>query len=116
MKKRRQVKIEHTPGPWHDAGPLGAGIYVVSESRPIAVVYGPNTEAAPQADAKLIAAAPEMYEALKAYEALDSQRMNCEECDEQLERAPEVCGECFPFADDARCKMRVVIAKVEGNR
>ena len=62
----------------------------------------------------LSAAAPQMYEALKAYEALEDQRMHCEECEDQLERAPETCGECFPFADDARCKIRAVIAKVEG--
>ena len=62
----------------------------------------------------LSAAAPQMYEALKAYEALEDQRMYCEECEDQLERAPETCGECFPFAYDARCKIRAVIAKVEG--
>ena len=64
----------------------------------------------------LSAAAAEMYVALKAYEALENQRNRCEECEDQEERAPEACGECFPYADDARSKIRKVIAKVEGRK
>jgi hypothetical protein len=53
----------------------------------------------------------ELLEALKAYQALDTQRMNCEDCEDCLEQAPEACGKCFPFADDARLKMRAAISK-----
>jgi hypothetical protein len=50
---------------------------------------------------------------LKAYQALDDQRMACKECEDCLERAPEACPYCFPFADDARLRMRAAIARME---
>jgi hypothetical protein len=49
--------------------------------------------------------------ALAAYDNLDEQRNKCEECEEQQELAPEACGECFPFAADARLKMRAALAR-----
>lgn len=58
----------------------------------------------------LFAAAPQMLEALKAYEALDAQRSTCEECEHRLEYAPESCGNCCPFAMRARDLMRAAIA------
>jgi hypothetical protein len=51
----------------------------------------------------------ELVAALKAYELLDDKHANCEEC--EGESAPELCTICFPFADDARCKMRAALAK-----
>lgn len=51
----------------------------------------------------------EMYEALKAYSELDDKHANCEECDGELQ--PELCAECFPYADAARLKMRAALAK-----
>ncbi len=60
----------------------------------------------------LTAAATEMYEALKARMVLEDRHANCEDC--EGEGQPEECGTCFPFADDARLKMRAAIAKVEG--
>lgn len=50
-------------------------------------------------------------EALRAYEALDEQRNKCEDCAECLERSAEACGECFPFADAARLKMRAFFGR-----
>jgi hypothetical protein len=67
-----------------------------------------------RANANLIVAAPEMYEALKAYDDLDAQRLVCEECRDTPEIAAEACATCFPFADRARLLMRAAIAKAEG--
>ena len=66
-----------------------------------------------RANARLMVAAPEMYEALKAYEELDDKHANCEECDGEIQ--PELCAECFPYADAARLRMRAAIAKVEAH-
>jgi hypothetical protein len=52
-----------------------------------------------------------LRDALRAYYVLDKRRDRCGECSDQLELAPEACGECFPFADDARCKMRAALKK-----
>jgi hypothetical protein len=57
----------------------------------------------------LAAAAPEMVEALQATEALDN-RDDCEDCHGEGE--PELCGACFPAADDARLMRRAVLAKI----
>lgn len=56
---------KHTPGPWVYSGRLGFG-HLVSPN--IAVAYGGATSGrqdSGEANARLIAAAPEMYEALK---------------------------------------------------
>lgn len=58
----------------------------------------------------------EMRDAVLAYDALERQRDQCENCADCLERAPEACGECFPFADDLRIKMRAALAKVKGGK
>lgn len=64
------------------------------------------------ANAKLICSAPEMYAALLAYDELDDKHANCQECDGEIQ--PELCAECFPYADSARCQMRAVLKKVRG--
>lgn len=38
--------------------------------------------------------------ALKAAEKADQKAINCDEHDPEM--APESCGKCFPYADDAR--------------
>jgi hypothetical protein len=93
-------------------GPLGYGIWIASQSAQIAVVYGGSVTVEADANARLIAAAPEMFEALEAYERLDDAHANCDEC-EGLTQS-EGCEKCFPLADDARLKMRAAIAKAEG--
>lgn len=62
----------------------------------------------------LKAAATDMYEALKALTLLEDKHSNCPIC--EGEGLPEACEKCFPFADDARLKMRAAIAKAEGTR
>jgi hypothetical protein len=55
---------------------------------------------------------PDMLTALLAYEALDNQHANCENCEGEVQ--PELCEKCFPFADRARLQMRAVLKKVRG--
>lgn len=66
---RDQRSAKYTPGPWKVTGPAGAGIMVGTEPAQrqawIAVVYGPNVTPEAAGNAALIAAAPEIYEALK---------------------------------------------------
>ena len=56
----------------------------------------------------------ELIYALKAYETLDNQHANCKECDGEVE--PEACGECSPFADDARLRMRAALDRARGTK
>jgi len=52
----------------------------------------------------------EMFTALVAYESLDEHVANCEDCCEGIH--PELCEAGFPFADDARLKMRAALEHV----
>lgn len=51
-------------------------------------------------------------ESLEAYSRLDDFHANCSWCDGVI--PPEDCPECFPLADDARLKMRAVLAGAKG--
>ena len=53
---------EHTPGPWST---IGKWVYDVENPSPIAQCLRPYGEGAANANARLIAAAPEMLEALE---------------------------------------------------
>jgi hypothetical protein len=104
---------KHTKGPWHLDGmrTVEAKDFTGNYRTVCSPVRGGNpTEA--DANARLITAAPEMYDALKAYELLDQRHANCPECDGECQ--PEACELCFPLADDARLKMRLILAKVNG--
>jgi len=67
-----------------------------------------------EANARLIAAAPELLEAAALLEAAETAHANCRDC-EGL-GVPELCGMCFPLFDEARVKRRAAIAKAEGQR
>ncbi|MCP4899716.1 MAG: hypothetical protein GY906_22350 [bacterium] len=114
--------MRHTPGPHivDDGDTDLIGIFA-DDGDPICYFAEPSQPpgyyrvlrpAEARATAQLYAAAPEMYAALKAYEKLDNKVANCEEHDP--EDVPEKCEFCFPYADDARCKMRAAIAKARG--
>ena len=65
---RPEENVSHSPGPWEMAGPVGHGIWIQSESEPnIAAVHGAYTGRG-LANARLIAAAPKMLQALRAAE------------------------------------------------
>jgi len=104
--------MPYTPGPW-----------TINEKWPTEVVSAkgaicetdagaPESVEEMEANARLIAAAPELLEALKAYQRLDDAHANCKECDGEV--MPELCEACFPLAYYARLKRRAAIAKAEG--
>ena len=57
------MKTQHTPGPWHDCGGAICKVYVnkPEDCEMVPITYGPYE----QADARLIAAAPDLLEALE---------------------------------------------------
>lgn len=64
------------------------------------------------ANARLIAAAPELYEACRLQELAEFNRSNCAECDGEGE--PEACSLCFRKADQARVARRSALRKADG--
>ena len=69
------MKEKHTPGPWtvenlgrpgcHIAGNNNANVCGVTQPRPYAVIYSPIDAEISKANARLIAAAPDMLKALR---------------------------------------------------
>jgi hypothetical protein len=62
-----------------------------------------------KANARLIAATPDLLEACQMQEKAELANANCEEC--EGEGIPELCQKCFPLFDDARVARRLAIAK-----
>lgn len=105
---------KHTPGPWKYDGvtPIvldGAGRIVAD-----VITMDPLFPDAPPVDAnaRLIAAAPELLEAALLLESAEAAHANCDEC--EAEWPPELCGSCFPPFDEARLKRKDAIAKASG--
>lgn len=108
----------HTPGPWN----LNSGeTYMVrgADEGPVCQpkwlrgrhgLGGRRTNDEVMANARLIAAAPDLLEAAVKLEAAETFHANCEEC--EGEGVPELCAECFPLFDEARILRRIAIAKV----
>lgn len=93
---------KHTPGVWEVTGRAGKGVMVATEGAWIAVVYGPNVTTESEANARLIAAAPELLEALK-----ECAEVACAEtCDWISSESPIHTKECKGAY--------AVIAKAEG--
>ena len=98
-------KTQHTAGPWHSQRPHGSDIPVwgVDEkSRGCVALVNMSAERATEAaaNARLIAAAPEMYEALKALHA--------------CHRAFSGSDAWTMLDDEARAAAEATIAKAEG--
>lgn len=53
-----------------------------------------------------------MLSAMKAREIAEDKHMNCPDCNGEGE--PEMCETCFPYADDARLKMRYALDVCKG--
>lgn len=111
--------VRHTPGPWeiHEYGEDDAPTLVIHKDSATRVCFlaTPGSHGDPvriEADALLIAAAPELLEAATLLEAAELAHANCEECDG--EEVPECCEKCFPLFDDARVKRRLAISKATG--
>lgn len=105
---------KNTPGPWkYDGGPP---IVLDSAGRIVANVITMDPlfpGALPvDANARLIAAAPELLEAALLLDSAETAHANCDEC--EAEWPPELCGSCSPLFDEARLKRRAAIAKAEG--
>lgn len=103
---------EHTPGPWLASKRSSVvGLPVVApaaDGRVICEVVGGT-----QADAHVIAAAPDLLAAAEALERAEDAHANCDECGGSY--MPELCETCFPLFDDARIKRRKAIAKAKGD-
>lgn len=105
-----------TPGPWRinkyrsvGAGELGTAP-IVAHVEPF---YGDDRKYGDDdANARLIAASPDLHEAARLQEAAEDAHANCPECDG--EGVPELCERCFPLFDDARLKRRAALARAEG--
>ena len=113
--------MEHTPGPWAVEGDDREGMewnnHIVIADRPddricFMAHNGPTHQVEFDANAHLIAAAPDLLAALEAQENAEDANANCEECEGQ--GIPELCVCCFPLFDDARLKRRAAIAKAKG--
>ena len=113
------MSAKHTPGPWFVADKqFTGGATIVSSGDPefggdsIADVSacGPwISEETVDADARLIAAAPDFFAAAIKLEEAETHHANCVEC--EGEGIPELCPLCFPLFDDARCMRHAAIAK-----
>ena len=107
---------KYTPGPWtiEDYGDDETPSLVIhkdSESR-VCFLATPGSHGDPakiEANAHLIAAAPDLLEAALILEDAEIKRQFCDECEGEGE--PEACGKCFPAFDDARIYRRLAIAK-----
>ena len=105
---------KHFPGPWNVTQD---GRHVGNFERDMCVLVA-NTDIGglshdkQQANARLIAAAPDLLEACKMLEeAEDHYHNECDEC--QGEGEPELCSTCFPLFDNARLARRSAIEKAE---
>lgn len=135
---QKSALAAHTPGPWraihepaHDIADMrDNGGYRIDANGvdQLAFVWVLNrrvpTDGSPQengphfgavqagANARLIAAAPDLLAAAKRLEEAEEFHANCDEC--EGEEVPECCGKCFTLFDDARIMRRNAIAKAEG--
>lgn len=115
-----------TPGPWFCAERM---IYALQDTFPPSYVEGklqqvnrfdalvqghfcPHEEKL--ANARLIAAAPDLVEAAALQEDAEDANANCPEC--EGDGIPELCPRCFPLFDAARVKRRAALAKARGDK
>lgn len=107
------TETKWTPGPWYATTRKGSWDWLVAKSdrHEICQMFHDGTEENElgEANARLVAAAPELAEAAMLQEAADLAHANCDECDG--DGVPECCEKCFPLFDEARLKRRAAIAK-----
>ena len=100
-----------TQGPWSLDPATGGDIVWGADHSIVAQALGSTNW---PVDARLLAAAPDLYEAAAALERAEDAHDNCPECDGQ--GVPELCPVCFPIFDDARVKRRSALAKARGEQ
>ena len=111
---------KHTSGPWeietvptqvghaHKINPVGACLYVDKQFLPHDDINSDSVEAA--ANARLIAASPDLYEALKEY------KLGYTDADlKQLAETKSGRGEISPDVAAREIRRRAAIARVEGD-
>lgn len=121
-RKTMNMNTKYTPGPWQIDEDVATDVVAMSESRdnePIqiadcAMFAGPAESEECEANARLIAAAPDLLDACK--EALKRVALltpfTVEGCDPILEKATDAAA---AEADKTREQLRAAIAKAEGN-
>lgn len=115
-------RTAHTPGPWKDCEEAAIDYrpcYIVGADgqSTVAILHGGGpkraiSKAEERANARLIAAAPDLFECAEILEKAEEAHANCDEC--EGEGAPELCVKCFPLFDDARVKRRAALAAAKG--
>lgn len=111
------VNEQHTPGPWRTDGFHGRMEKITpQEDRGVCVAVMPiweaEYEAEKNANARLIAAAPEMLEALKAL-AENARRLTA--CIGSLDHACDLgCGRAYDVLRDRTIQAEAIIRKAEG--
>lgn len=124
-KVRAETMTEYTPGPWtvdprRRTGAASYDIHILATAACSAIavafdLYARDGGALTRdANARLIASAPDLFEAALRLEMAELAHANCEECGDEPELAPECCAVCFPLFDDARGMRRNAIAKARG--
>lgn len=112
-----------TPGPWrlgNDATGKALTIWGAQSGICVTSVFddrmGNDTPPMRQAiaNARLIAAAPDLVEAAALQEDAEDANANCPEC--EGDGIPELCPRCFPLFDAARVKRRAALAKARGDK
>jgi hypothetical protein len=58
-----QPTVEHSPGPWLNAGPFGFSIGIISQEGWVAVAFGPQQNPHADGNARLIVTAPRLLAA-----------------------------------------------------
>jgi hypothetical protein len=103
---------QHIPGPWFYGQESADPEWYIVTIKGGLIVANVNAHHHQEANARLIAAAPDLLEAATLLEKAEEAHANCDECGG--EEVPELCPKCFPLFDDARLKRRAAIAKAEG--
>lgn len=110
------MNTKHTPGEWK-ASPVSSvvGSLITADGVSVATALPRMTAEEVQANALLIAAAPDLLRAAMLQEQADDHWANCEECEDSGAEAPEFgCEIAFKLADNARVLRRAAIVKVLG--
>lgn len=83
------TKLQHTPGPWkcYNTDPVETELDIVIESQFLTMGWLYSSNENSEANARLIAAAPEMLE-----ELINFCRYNCTDCSGHIEGCSETCG------------------------